>query len=368
MKNKKRIIISNYDDVKNPYYAGGGALAINKLAKYLSEKYEVIVVTGKYPNSKNEVVDGIIYKRIGLSIFGGKIGHLFYLFALPFEGLKEKCDLWIDSFTPPFSISLIPLIKGNKNVIGLVHMLSGKDMWRKYKIPFDIIERLGIKLYKYFIVLTEFSKREILKVNPHAEIFIIPNGTEINLKKTEKIKKKHQILFLGRIEVNQKGLDLLLLSYKVVAEQINWDMVIAGSGANKEVQYLKKLIELNGLKGKVKLTGRVNGSEKDKLLKESAIVVIPSRFETFGVTALEALASKSVVCTFDIEGFKWLPSQFSLKAKSFNADDLAKIIISISTDIQKMKSITDGGYDFVQKYSWHRILPQYQKILNRIIS
>lgn len=367
MENKKRIVISSYDDTGNPYYGGGGAVAVSKLAKYLSKKYEVLLITGKYRGSKDEIIKGVRYKRIGSDILGGKIGHLFYLFALPFECLKEKCDLWIDSFTPPFSFSLAPLIKGKSRVIALVHMLSGKDMKRKYKIPFDVFERLGLKLYKYFIVLTDSSREEILNSNPRAKVFVIPNGIDIEDAGVLRVKKRHQILFMGRIEVNQKGLDLLLLAYKRIIKKIDWDLVIAGGGIASELESLAKLIQANGLNGKVKLAGRVSGDIKTKLLRESSIVVIPSRFETLSMTALEALSNKTVLCTFDIEGFKWLPQKFTLKARKFDVDDMALKIIDVSNDSEKMNKYREMGYKFVQKYSWKNVFLKYDGVLKNLI-
>jgi glycosyltransferase involved in cell wall biosynthesis len=367
MENKKRIIISSYDDVKNPYYGGGGAVAVNKLANFLSKNYEVLLITGKYRGSKNEIIEGVKYKRIGSDIFGGKIGHLFYLITLPFESLKEKCDLWIDSFTPPFSFSLVPLIKGKNGVVALVHMLSGKDMRRKYKIPFDVVERFGLKLYKYFVVLTDSSKKEILKANPRAKVFIIPNGIDMENRKDLSVKKRHQILFMGRVEVNQKGLDLLLSAYKKIIKKIDWDLVIAGGGAANELEHLVSLIETNNLNGMVKLTGHVSGKTKTKLLKESSIVVIPSRFETLSLTALEALAAKTVLCTFDIEGFKWLPQKFTLKAMKFDVEDMASKIVSIVGDSVRMKKYEEDGYKFVQKYSWTNIFLKYESVLKNLI-
>ena len=77
MNNKKTsVIFSSYDDLHNPYYAGGGALAIREVAKRLVKKYNVTVITGKYPNSKDETIEGITYERVGTTHFGGKIGQL----------------------------------------------------------------------------------------------------------------------------------------------------------------------------------------------------------------------------------------------------------------------------------------------------
>ena len=364
---KKKIIISNYDDIKNPDYAGGGAVVIHKVAKYLSKKYCVTLITGKYPGSKDEIVEGVKYQRIGSYVFGGKIGHLFYLFVLPFETLRQKCDLWIDSFTPPFSVSLVPIFLGKSRVIGMVHMLSGKDMKRKYKLPFDIVERLGLKLYKHFIVLTEQSKYEILRSNPNADIKVIPNGIDIPSKKYLYSKKIKQILFLGRLEVDQKGLDLLLKVYSKVSESMDIKLVIAGTGTTDNLEKLHKLIMKSSLKEKISLAGRVCGKEKYRLLRESSIVVVPSRFETFSLTALEALANKTVLFTFDIDGFKWIPENVAVKTKCFNTDEMADKIIKLLHRPSVRKKYEDSGCIYTRKYFWKNIFSMYIDVIKDLI-
>jgi len=133
----RNIVISNYDDVNNPYYAGGGSVAVHEIAKRLANDNEVVVYTGRYPGSKDLVIEGVNYKRIGLGVGGPKFGQLIYHLILPFRVLVSKYDLWIESFTPPFSTSFLQVFT-KRPVIGLVHMLSGDDMRRKYKLPFKV--------------------------------------------------------------------------------------------------------------------------------------------------------------------------------------------------------------------------------------
>src|SRR5947209_2354 len=108
-KNKLSIIISSYDDIKNPVYGGGGAQAVHQLAKKLAARYTVTVLTGTYKKAKNEMVDKVLYKRVGSDIFGHKIGQLLFQYALLRHAKKGNFDIWIESSTPPFTFSLLPL-------------------------------------------------------------------------------------------------------------------------------------------------------------------------------------------------------------------------------------------------------------------
>ena len=189
---KPKIIISSYDDSKNPYYGGGGAVAVHEIAKRLVSEYEITVLTGKYPNSKDENIDGVIYKRVGVSSGYAKLDQLFFHLVLLTRVRDENFDIWIESYTPPFSTSFLPLFT-KKPVIGLVHMLSAADMERKYKLPFHLIENLGLRLYENFIVQSEESKKKILQINLKSQVYVIPPGVTLSEKKS---RIKQHILFI----------------------------------------------------------------------------------------------------------------------------------------------------------------------------
>lgn len=354
----KKIIFSNYDDIKNPYYAGGGAYAIHEIAKRLTQYHKVLVITGKYPKSTNRKVDGVNYKRIGLSLGGPKIGQIAYQICLPFYVINLKFDVWFESFTPPFSTGFLQLFT-KKPIIGLIHMLSGKDMKRKYKIPFDQVERVGLKTYKRFIVMSESIEKEIKEVNKSAEVINIKNGVDI--KKIGNSKRKKQILFLGRIEVNQKGLDLLIKAFAKTAKNKDLKLIIAGNGEEKQIKILKNLIAENRVDKNVVLLGRVDKKTKVRLMSESLCLVVPSRFETFSITALEGLAVGLPVATFDIPGLNWIPNDLRLIAKPFSVSSLVE---EIEKGIRKRTN--EKAVLFAKKYTWKNTLNAYLKIVEGI--
>lgn len=364
---KAKIVISSYDDIKNPFYGGGGAYAVHEVAKSLAFDFKVTVITGKYPGCKDEVIDEVYYKRIGISKVGPRAGQLIFSFSLPFYFLFQKFDLWIESFTPPISTGFLQLFT-KKPVIGLVHMLSGEDMKRKYKLPFERIEKLGLKTYKYFIVPTQSIREKILQLNTQARVDVIPNG--IKTKSNTKVHSKagKYILFLGRLEINQKGLDLLLAAFAAISKDFGYKLIIAGAGAKKEEQNLKQMIADLHLSKKVVLTGRVEGNVKESLFKKASFVVIPSRFETFSTVALESMAHGLPIISFGIDGLSWIPKGSSIKVKPFDSIALARAIKTLSEDATLRKRIGTSGWKFSKRNSWDKSLNEYRRYTNQLLS
>lgn len=320
--NRRRIIISSYDDRSNPWYGGGGALAIHEVAKRLAVRHPVTVISGTYPGAApSETSDGVLYRRIGTGRFGPRVGQLVFWLLLPWYAAREIYDVWIDSFTPPFGVSLAPLFTP-RPVIGLVHMLPGADMWRKYRLPFFLFERLGLKWYGRFIVLTDYVRDIIRKHNPSAVIDVIPNGVDIP-DDILPAKPKSHLLFLGRIEVDQKGLDLLIEAYDRLGPDYPYPLVIAGKGTVSEEKKLHALIAAAQNKDRIRLVGRVGGVEKRVLLDGARAILVPSRFETFSITILEALAHHIPVVMFDIPQISIFAEPFVRRATLFSTADFA---------------------------------------------
>lgn len=363
---KKRIIISTYDDIKNPYYGGGGAIAIHELAKRLKDLCEVVVLSWNHSGEKYEVIDGVSYERFGISSIYPKIGMLIYQLALPFWVIIKKYDLWLESFGPPFTTSLLPLFT-NKPVVGVVHMLAAEDMQRKYKLPFYLIENFGLRKYENIIVTGKHLEVGVRKQSPESKLHVIENG--VDKVWTGTCTKKKQLLFLGRIEVDQKGLDIMLAVFDEFRSlhTDSYKLVIAGSGSVTEMKKLRNLIKASMWRKDVNAVGWVTGRKKERLLRESLCMLLPSRFETFSMSALEALAYGLPVICFDIKGLKWLPKKAVVKVELLNTKLMAKAIFRVVNSPRLRELMGRSGRDYATKFTWDNVTKKYIQFINKLI-
>jgi phosphatidyl-myo-inositol alpha-mannosyltransferase len=359
---KKKLIISNYDDCQNPYYAGGGARAVAETAKALSSSYEVTVITGAYKGARSHEVSGVYYKRIGIRFGGPKLGQLVYQCLLPYYVLTQRYDVWLESFTPPFSTGLLQLFT-KRPVIGLVHMLAGDDMRRKYKLPFDLIERLGLTTYRYFITTNQKSQDVIRQANKGASIVVIPNGVH-PMRLSRKIKKDY-FLYLRRIEVDQKGIDLMLQAYKDIAAKTSYPLVIAGGGEKKQLKLLTQMITDLKLTDRVRCVGKVEGKRKEILLSKAVCLVVPSRFETFSLSALEAVMAGIPVVAFQIPGLSWLPERVTMRVPAYSTSRLGNAMQQATKPKKVLPRLSDH---FIREHSWQHIGAQYQRYVTAVLS
>jgi glycosyltransferase involved in cell wall biosynthesis len=104
------------------------------------------------------------------------------------------------------------------------------------------------------------------------------------------LRGKKLALFMGRVHP-KKGCDLLIEAFaKVLAQQPNWHLVIAGPDQVGWQEALNFRAAQLGLAPRITWTGMVSGGMKWGALRSAEVFVLPSHQENFGIAVAEALA------------------------------------------------------------------------------
>ena len=112
----------------------------------------------------------------------------------------------------------------------------------------------------------------------------IPNPISISTS-DEEVPKEKKIIYVGRIEYNQKRTDRVVDIWKELEPMYpDWKLTIVGDGDDRED--LEKRIHKYGLK-RVSITGFVNPV---KYYKRASILLLTSEYEGFGLVVAEAMS------------------------------------------------------------------------------
>lgn len=356
---RPRVAISIFDDVGNPHYGGGGALVVARIAARLARDYDVTVYTGSYRGSgRSRLRDGVRYAFLPVGWAGPRGGQLLFSFLLPLVVLLRRPQAWLESLTPPFSASLLPVAARwvGCPVAGLVQMLAGADMQRRYKLPFVAIERRGLALYRHFVVLNETDGELVAAACPQASVTLIPNGVDRPADPPEP-GGDGPVLFLGRIDVRQKGLDLLL-----AAADPRHELVVAGSGTAAEEARLRELAPPHA-----RLPGRVVGAAKDAVLRECAFMVVPSRYETFCLSALEALSYGKPVVHFDLDRLGWIGPECGIAVPAFDVGALRAAIDRLAGDRGLRAAMGAAALRHSAGFGWDAVGARYAAMVAELL-
>ena len=118
--------------------------------------------------------------------------------------------------------------------------------------------------------------------------------------KTSYCHPRPYILAFGRLTY-KKGFDLLLEAFaRVASEHSHADLILAGEGEERAA--LETQAQELGLAERMYFFGRATPEEVVRLLNGCLFVVVPSRWEPFGIVALEAVAAGKPVLASRVGG------------------------------------------------------------------
>ena len=353
----RHVVISVFD---HPQYNGGGQAVVEMITERLNVHFQVTVVTA---GRRREALvrNGVQYRKLPVGWAGPRGGQLLFHALLPFAARRIPHDLWIESFTPPFSTSFLPLFS-RARVVGFAQSLSGEEMWARYRLPFFLVERFGLRFYRDVVVLNQADCGYVCRYSPSSRVQVIPNGVDSRHLDQRRVGFGKHILFLGRIDIKEKGLDLLLAAYR--RSGLSMPLLIAGSGTRREERKLDALLAVTD--GNVRWVGQVSGPDKQKLLEGSAFMVLPSRQETFGLAALEGMSYGKPVVHFDLPALRWMSGD--VRVPPFDVGALAGEIRHLAVDETARRELGRTAHAAARRYSRDEAVDCYFRLVQKLLN
>lgn len=121
----------------------------------------------------------------------------------------------------------------------------------------------------------------------NAETICVATGSEVPTQKW--IGSGEYLAWFGRYSPRHKGIDRMLSAYAAVPANLRIPLRLRGMDYQGGRRAVEGMVQSLGLGSTVSVGGPVLGSEKIQFLAESAGFVFPSRWESQGISLLEAL-------------------------------------------------------------------------------
>lgn len=228
--------------------------------------------------------------------------------------------------------------------------ISAAYVAKKYNIPLVITEHSSVKRGQYvresyykrivnsyksadaIIAVGNGLKKEIEELTSRKDIKVIGNLVDLSLFNIRNIKRENDefIFFSVAFLEGEKGLDTLIKAFSMRFNNEKVRLVIGGDGSQR--QWLEGIAKNEGIENQVTFTGALSREEVAEWMNKCDAFVLPSRYETFGVVYIEALASgKPVIGTFN-----------------GGAEDIVTKDVGILVNIDNIKELSDA-MDYIRK-------------------
>ncbi|MFC4269225.1 N-acetyl-alpha-D-glucosaminyl L-malate synthase BshA [Polaribacter marinivivus] len=153
--------------------------------------------------------------------------------------------------------------------------------------------------------------------------------------------------------------DVVRVFYEVQKE-IPSKLLLIGEGPDRVLA--EKLTKKLGIKNKVFFLG--NSTEIDKILCYTDVFLLPSKTESFGLAALEAMAAKTPVISTNTGGLPEvnIHGETGFLSNLGDVKDMAMNAISILKDDVVLEQFKQRAKEHTKKFSLQNILPVYEDI------
>jgi len=368
-----------------PIWGGGQAVAY-EIGKRLSKDYGVKVdlfvmnlvgYDGDYIEQINENFRIIHVGKKRKWCFKDRI---IWMFELINEILKyhktEKYDLiYAHANLPGLPAKILSIILRIPVVyhvhgtgIEAIEKMYDKGLKSKFLYMMEVFLQ---RIIKYDVEIT--VDRKFLKYKNINKPSYIPNGVDLEKFENINAKKEHKffkVLFVGRLH-SQKGLIYLIDAVNLIKDDLPNEVKFVIVGDGEEKNYLINKIRHLGLKDLFVFKGKIFGDDLIREYKSSHLFILPSLYEGFPLTVLEAWSSKLPVLTTSVGELPYIikENHNGWLVEPNNVEELShKLEYILKLDHKKLTKVGENGYKLVkEKYDWNEIIGNIYNELTKTI-
>lgn len=205
------------------------------------------------------------------------------------HGIYNLNHIIIAKILKKYNIPYVYSIHGN-----LMENSLKRSKYKK-RIAINLLIKRMLKNASMIHIMAEEEYKDVKKIIGDANYTLISNGVNeitVDRKASNEILT---LLFIGRLDVNHKGLDILINALKLKEEKFRKSLkllLVGPFNSERDKKIINKMIEdSNYLKQIISIEGPKYGDEKSKYYEKADLFIHTSRYEGMPVAVLEAMSA-----------------------------------------------------------------------------
>jgi glycogen synthase len=362
-----------YDDIANPWLGGGGAVRARQIYSRLATRHDITLITGFFPGAKREeVIDGIRFVRVGSDRSYAR-SRLAYCRIAVAELKARQWDIWVNEFSAFAPLRVSASIR-RRGVLFFQHFMGRHALAKRPLIGAVawMAEMRVLGVYPHVLTVSPSVQQQVKQRVDGRSILVdcVYNGVDSSYFDLEPEEHSY-MLFFGRADIHMKGLDVLVEAFSLVAEaNPGLRLKIAGRSEAKQAQQLRDLVEATGYADRIDLLGGVSEEEKGDLLRCSLFACMPSRYEGWGIAAVEAQATGKAVLATRISGLQDAvrDGETGVLVKAGDAGALATGMRTMLDDEETRQRLGRNAQNWARNFDWDRLASDQEEVYFRALA
>lgn len=302
-----RILWLTWKDRGHPQAGGAETISGEIIDRLVQDGHEVILLTALYPQAAADEQSSEGYRIIRV---GGR--YSVYMRARKYfkQHLADWPDLVIDEMnTIPFGAAFYT----RKPTVLLTYQLARSVWFYQMPPPLSLLGYIAEPLYlrllarAYPLVLTESksTRQDLLAygfIKEQVQIFRI--GISLQPVKVLSEKSPNTVLSLGSIRPMKRTLDAVRAFEEARDSNDRLRLIVAGDASGEYAKAVTSYIQQSRHKESIELRGRVSNSERLRLMRSTALIVVTSVKEGWGLIVTEANSQGTPAIVYDTDGLR----------------------------------------------------------------
>jgi glycosyltransferase involved in cell wall biosynthesis len=260
--------------------------------------------------------------------------------------------------------------KGAKRVVTIHDMIPELLPKTRRRLDLLTMKRRYVDQADHIICVSAATRGDLVRLYPEitAPISVVHHGVDPvftpGIPKWSDLPKQY-ILFVGNRD-QYKDADILLKAFAVfTSEFIGTTLLFVGGG--KFTTRENKLIQALGIATQVTQRS-LPDAEMSSAYCNALFTVFPSRFEGFGLPALESMASGTATILANATSLPEVGGDAALYFESGNVADLAEKMLTLATDENLRTQLANAGILQARGFSWAKCAAETAAVYQSTLS
>ncbi|GAA0371098.1 glycosyltransferase family 4 protein [Bacillus horti] len=253
--------------------------------------------------------------------------------------------------------------KYNCPIVYSCHSLIDRDT-KRYSL---VLQKKMLRQASCIVVPSIWQKNDLGRRYPFAKkrTKVVRHG--VNLVQASSTASHSKLLFVGRVVPN-KGVEELIRAISILKKRNrNVQLDIIGKGSVNYMKRLHQIARRYKVSANVNTRGFYPPDQIQTLITQYGAMVMPSKTESFGLVALEAMASQVPLVSTRSGGLKdFVRSTRAQIIPNVNSKSIAKAIQNMWSKPNLTAKRVKHAYNYAQRNSWSQIAKSYMEIFNRL--